>query len=375
MQRKLRVAVIFGGRSGEHEVSLVSAESVMKNLDRSKYEVIPIGITRDGKWLTTKDSLETLKAGSSLELTTEKIISPDTTKKRLVPISKKYLRSKSLQEKIDAVIPMLHGTYGEDGTIQGLLELAGIAYVGANVLASAVGMDKIIQKQLFLQAGLPVVKFNYYLSGEIKKDFNRISRETSALGYPVFTKPANLGSSVGISRVDGKINLKHALLQAAKFDRKIIIEKAVIDPREIEIAILGNDNPKASVPGEVVTSSDFYDYNAKYVDGLSRTLVPAKLNKRTIATIQKLAIQAFKIIDCSGMARIDFLLTKRGKIYLSEVNTIPGFTSISMYPKLWEASGINFSKLLDTLIQLALERQKIRDSLDTNYKPKEKWYT
>lgn len=376
MQRKLRIAVIFGGRSGEHEVSLVSAESVMKNLDRSKYEVVPIGITRDGKWLTTNNSLDTLKAGSSPKLTTEKIISPDTTKKRLVPVSKKYLKTgMASQGKIDVIIPVLHGTYGEDGTVQGLLELAGIAYVGANVLASAVGMDKIIQKQLFSQVGLPIVKYVHYLSKQIKREFSKISRDIAMLGYPVFVKPANLGSSVGISIVHTKKNLKTALLHAAEFDRKLIVEKAVMNPREIEAAVLGNDSPKVSVLGEVIASSGFYDYDAKYIDGLSYTVIPAKLGKKKVKEIQAFAIKAFKTIDCSGMARVDFLLTQQGKIYLSEVNTIPGFTSISMYPKLWEASGIKYPKLLDKLITLALERQRERDILKTFYKPKEKWYT
>ena len=270
MKKKLRIGVIFGGRSGEHEVSLVSAESVMKALDKSKYDVTPIGITKEGKWLTSSDPLKELKAERYKELNTQNIISPDSTKKSLVPIKSKHLTThKVTNKKLDVIIPMLHGPYGEDGTIQGLLELANIPYVGANLLSSAVNMDKVIQKQLFQQADLPVVDFIYFLSREFKRGKKSIALKVKKLGFPVFVKPANLGSSVGISKVRSQKELYAAINYAIQYDRKIIIEKAIINPREIEVSVLGNDTPKASLPGEIVASNEFYDYDAKYVDGLS----------------------------------------------------------------------------------------------------------
>ena len=373
--KKIRVGVIFGGRSGEHEVSLASAEAVIKALDKSKYEVVPIGITKKGKWLTTSNPLTTLKSGSNLSLDTENIITPDATRGQLIAIKKKYFATPySNSLKLNIIIPILHGTYGEDGTIQGLFELANIPYVGANTLASAVGMDKIIQKQLFIQACLPVVNFIYFLSKNFKKESVQLYKQVNKLGYPVFVKPANLGSSVGISKAHNKSGLRKAIEYAIHYDRKIIIEKAVSNPREIEISVLGNDSPQASVAGEIVTSGEFYDYDAKYVDGKSRSVIPADIPEKTSTTMREMAIKAFKSIDCSGMARVDFLLTKNGKFYISEVNTIPGFTSISMYPLLWKASGVSYPKLLDKLIALALERHKEKSKLQTSYKPKEKWY-
>ena len=258
--------------------------------------------------------------------------------------------------------------------MQGLLELANIAYIGANVLASAIGMDKVIQKQLFQQAKLPVVDYIYFLGKYFNKNQSKILENITKLGLPVFIKPANLGSSVGISRIQNKNKLISAIKYALNYDRKIIIEKAIINPREIEIAVLGNDKPQASTPGEVIASSDFYDYDAKYVSGLSKTVIPAKLPKNITKKIRQMAIGAFKAIDCCGMARVDFLLAEDKKIYLSELNTIPGFTSISMYPKLWEASGLSYTKLLDKLISLAIERHKKKSRLSTSYKPKAKWY-
>jgi len=375
MKKKLRIGVIFGGRSGEHEVSLVSAESVMKALDKSKYDVTPIGITKEGKWLTSSDPLKELKAERYKELNTQNIISPDSTKKSLVPIKSKHLTThKVTNKKLDVIIPMLHGPYGEDGTIQGLLELANIPYVGANLLSSAVNMDKVIQKQLFQQADLPVVDFIYFLSREFKRGKKSIALKVKKLGFPVFVKPANLGSSVGISKVRSQKELYAAINYAIQYDRKIIIEKAIINPREIEVSVLGNDTPKASLPGEIVASNEFYDYDAKYVDGSSKAIIPARLPKETTEQIKKIAVNAFKVTDCSGMARVDFLIARRKKIYLSEINTIPGFTSISMYPKLWQASGLSYSKLLDELIKLALEKHKEKSKLLTSYQPKRKWY-
>jgi D-alanine-D-alanine ligase len=272
------------------------------------------------------------------------------------------------------VFPVLHGTYGEDGTVQGLLELADLPYIGANVLAASVGMDKIVQKQLFREVGLPVVDFVYFLSKDWPRRKKEIIREITKLGYPVFVKPVNLGSSVGISKAHNLRELIGAIQYAKKYDRKIIVEQAVTNPREIEIAVLGNDDPQASVPGEILASNEFYDYDAKYVDGLSKATIPARLPKKVTQQIRAMAVRAFKAIDCSGMARVDFLLGRNSRIYLSEVNTIPGFTSISMYPKLWAATGFSYKQLLDKLIMLALERHQEKTKLLTSYQPKAKWY-
>ncbi len=378
MNKKINVGVIYGGRSGEHEVSLVSAESIIKALDKSKYNIIPIGITKKGTWVTSSNNLSGLKAGKFNNTKSSKIISPDATKRGLVSLHNKHfathIKNSNLTKHINVIFPILHGTYGEDGTMQGLLELANIAYIGANVLASAIGMDKVIQKQLFQQAKLPVVDYIYFLGKYFNKNQSKILENITKLGLPVFIKPANLGSSVGISRIQNKNKLISAIKYALNYDRKIIIEKAIINPREIEIAVLGNDKPQASTPGEVIASSDFYDYDAKYVSGLSKTVIPAKLPKNITKKIRQMAIGAFKAIDCCGMARVDFLLAEDKKIYLSELNTIPGFTSISMYPKLWEASGLSYTKLLDKLISLAIERHKKKSRLSTSYKPKAKWY-
>jgi D-alanine-D-alanine ligase len=379
MNKKINVGVIYGGRSGEHEVSLVSAESIIKALDKLKYNVIPIGITKKGTWLTSKNNLSNLKAGKFKNIESSKIILPDATKRGLVRIDNKYFAThyniqKSKNPTIDIIIPIIHGTYGEDGTIQGLLELANIPYIGANVLASAIGMDKVIQKQLFQQAKLPVVDYIYFLGKDFNKNQSKTLKNIAKLGLPIFIKPANSGSSVGISKIHNQNKLTPAIKYALNYDRKIIIEKAVINPREIEIAVLGNDKPQASMPGEIIASNDFYDYDAKYVSGLSKTVIPAKLPKNISNKIRQMAIEAFKAIDCCGMARVDFLLAKGNKIYLSELNTIPGFTSISMYPKLWEASGLPYPKLLDKLIKLAIEYHKEKSKLSTTYKPRKNWY-
>lgn len=372
MKRKLRIGVIFGGRSGEHEVSLVSASSVIKALDKNKYQILPIGITKEGRWLTSGNPLKTLKAKRSKELKSDAVIAPDATKKSLVPL--KTSGKKSTLTKLDVVFPILHGPYGEDGTVQGLLELANLPYVGADVLGSAVAMDKVIQKQVCQQVGIPTVKYIYFKKPFFKKNKSKILNNIKKLGYPVFVKPANLGSSLGITKVKYAQEIELAIKYATQFDNKIIVEKAVINPKEIEVAVLGNDHPKASVPGEIISSNEFYDYNAKYVDGQSQTVIPAKLPKSVIAKIQKIAIEAFKAVNCSGMARVDFLVTSRNKIYLTEINTIPGFTSISMYPKLWKASGLPYHKLLDKLINLAMEKYSGKLSLLTSYRPKSKWY-
>lgn len=377
-KRKIRVGVIFGGRSGEHEVSIISAESVMKALDKNKYEVIPIGITKKGKWISGPNAVKTLKTGLRGKLAIiEKMVTPDATKKSLVAVKNNKLVSKhTSQNKIDVIIPILHGPYGEDGTVQGLFELANIPYVGAGVLGSAIGMDKVIQKKLFKQAGLPVVKFISFVKTEWLKNKKRIIKNIKDnLGFPCFTKPANLGSSVGIAKIHSHNELKKGVENALKYDRKVIVEKGVKNAQEIEISVLGNDHPTVSVPGEIIPSKEFYDYYAKYIDGASKIIIPAKIPRAVTKKIQKIALKAYQACDCCGMARVDFLVEKKNhKIYLSEINTIPGFTSISMYPKLWAASGLAYSKLLEKLIQLALQRHQEKNKLLTSYNPKKKWY-
>jgi D-alanine-D-alanine ligase len=327
--KKLRIGVIRGGRSGEHEVSLRSAESILNAIDREKYDVVPITITHEGRWEPF-------------------IISPDPSAERVV----------------DVVFPIVHGTYGEDGTIQGLFELANLPYVGAGVMGSAVGMDKDVMKRLFRDAKLPVV--DYWTVDKQNLD-SFLQAEINKLPYPVFVKPANLGSSVGITKAHCAEELPAALQTAAEYDRKIVIERGV-DAREIELSVLGNDEPIASVPGEIIPSREFYDYNAKYVDNNSGLLIPAPLNNGHVKKAQQLAIDAFKALECSSMARVDLFLERpTGKFYVNEINTLPGFTSISMYPKLWEASGISYPQLIDRLITLAIERHDEKNKLKTKY--------
>jgi len=378
---KIRVGVIFGGRSAEHEVSLVSASSVMNALDKEKYEVIPIGITKEGKWISSLNAVQLLKSGKGFKDQLENILLPDPTKKNLVEIHhqsdvKNPQSAFRTPKSIDVIFPVLHGSYGEDGTIQGLFELAGIPYVGAGVLGSSVGMDKVIAKQLFEQNNIPVAPYVWFLSSDYNAQSEKnILEVEKKLGYPCFVKPANSGSSVGISKAHTRKELIESIELAAQYDRKILIEKSIEQGREIEVSVLGNDTPLASIPGEIISSNEFYDYDAKYVDGKSRDDIPAKLPKHIIKKIQTLAVKGFKALDCAGMARVDFLVTKRtNKIYINEINTIPGFTSISMYPKLWEASGISYSELLDRLISLAIERHQERQSLKTGYTPKSDWY-
>jgi D-alanine-D-alanine ligase len=372
MNRKLRVGVIFGGRSGEHEVSLVSATSVINALDKEKYEVVPVGITTEGRWLSSVHALDLMKAKEAVNGETETLIVPEPHRRGLLSVSK----DGSPSEPLDVVFPVVHGTFGEDGTLQGLLELANIPYVGAGVLASALGMDKILQKQLFAKARLPVVPYVWFLSAACRRDVRGAVRAVEErLRYPVFAKPANTGSSVGISKAHNRQELVAGLDMAADFDRKVIVEQGVQRAREIECSVLGNDDPQASVPGEIISSNEFYDYDAKYVDGKSTSIIPAKLPRRVTAKIRRLAIEAFRVIDCAGMARVDFFVTKgKWKIFLNEVNTIPGFTSISMYPKMWEASGLPFPDLLDRLITLALERHRTMASRRTSFRPGKEWY-
>jgi D-alanine-D-alanine ligase len=388
--KKLRVGILFGGRSGEHEVSLLSAASVFNAIDKSKYEVVPIGITKEGRWVTAGDA-ENLLTGKAAgegarstpshlragdpEATSsaavlahgEAVIVPPEPQRHgnaLAPFQTDALtrRASDRAINVDVIFPVLHGTFGEDGTIQGLLELADIPYVGAGVLGSAAGMDKDVMKSLFRAAGLPIVKHVTVLRSEWESNPKKVQKLIeSKVKYPMFVKPANLGSSVGISKARERKELGPAMEEAAKFDRKIVIEQGVggkkQKAREIECSVLGNDNPKASLPGEIVPGKEFYDYTAKYLDEGSQLFLPAKITKAETKKIQQLAIAAFQAVDCSGLARVDFLMDpKTRKIYLNEINTMPGFTSISMYPKMWAASGLEYPKLIEQLIELGLER-------------------
>jgi len=385
--KKLRVGVLFGGRSGEHEVSLLSAASVLEAIDKSKYEVVPIGITKEGRWVTAGHAEQLLK-GTSPEPRHLRAGDPNATaaaavlargegvlvppvppgpgeeRSSLVPFESDadQIHAALHPVDVDIIFPVLHGTFGEDGTIQGLLELADIAYVGAGVLGSAAGMDKDVMKRLFRDARLPIVKHVTVLRNDWREQPKKVRKQIErALKYPVFVKPANLGSSVGISKVHDGSELATAMDEAANFDRKLVVEQGVGGnkgkAREIECSVLGNDRPIASLPGEVVPIKEFYDYTAKYLDEGSELLIPAKIPKAKQKEVQRLAVAAFQAVDCSGLARVDFLMEPRsGRMYVNEINTLPGFTSISMYPKLWAASGIPYSELIDRLIQLGLER-------------------
>jgi len=371
LTKKLRVGVIFGGRSGEHEVSLRSAESVINAMDKSRYEVVPIGITKDGGWLISANAAALLPEAVMASSNPKQVaIIGDPTRRGLTRLDERKRLLPS--EPLDAVFPVLHGTYGEDGTIQGLLEMAGVPYVGCGVLASATGMDKIAMKQLFERAGLTLIEYDWFLRSawEANPD-GIIKRIRRSLGFPVFVKPANLGSSVGISKAGNVQELRAAIDDAARYDRKVVVERAV-DGREIEVSILGNDHPQASLPGEIITGHEFYDYEDKYIDTTSRTEVPAKLPKKIIDRIQRDGIRAFQAIDGSGLARVDFFVERlTNRVIINEINTMPGFTSISMYPKLWQASGIPYSELIDRLIQLAIERHRDKSRNLTSYKPRD----
>ena len=390
MAKKLRVGILFGGRSGEHEVSLLSAASILKAIDRKKFDVVPIGINKGGHWLTSNAAQgllegsvpdeapvaaapKKLRAGDPAATPGARVLAeghptllaPQPTADSSTLSSDAALGGQSL----DVVFPVLHGTFGEDGTIQGLFELAGIAYVGSGVLGSAAGMDKDVMKRLFQQARLPIVKHVTILRADWEKQPRKAINQIEAeLKYPLFVKPANLGSSVGISKAHGRSELGPALNEAAKYDRKLVVEQGVggarrsgvsAKARELEVGVLGNDDPKASVVGEIIPGKEFYDYEAKYLSEGSVPVIPAKLTKAETNQIRKMAVAAFKACDLSGLARVDFLMEPDGKrrIYLNEVNTLPGFTSISMYPKLWEATGIGYKDLITRLIELALERQ------------------
>ncbi len=372
MRKKLRVGILFGGRSGEHEVSLRSAASILKAIDRRRFEVVPIGIAKSGQWLLAAEANALLTGSSPDSGPTHSVLALDASASPLA-ISPARLPEPIAAKSLDVVFPVLHGTFGEDGTIQGLFELADIAYVGSGVLGSAAGMDKDVMKRLFAQARLPIVKHVTVLRAEWEaRPRKTVAALEAALRYPVFVKPANLGSSVGISKVRERRELAPALRLAARFDRKIVIEQGVggarSKARELEVAVLGNDSPKASVVGEIIPGKEFYDYEAKYLSDTSVPIIPATLTAAESRQIRSMAIDAFRACDLAGLARVDFLMEPDGRrrIYLNEVNTMPGFTSISMYPKLWQASGVSYSELITQLLSLALERhlERSRTSFD-----------
>jgi D-alanine-D-alanine ligase len=382
--KKLRVGIIYGGRSGEHEVSIASAAAIFKHLDRNRYDPIPIRIEKDGRWILADrpplalaasevieqarlQSTHTIRHGRQAHMVAYPADEPLLTIERQTGRDagdRAYVTGLGL----DVVFPVLHGPYGEDGTVQGLLELANLPYVGAGVLASAVGMDKAVMKVVFAGRGLPVVPCRVLHRREWEHDREQISAAcAAALGLPLFVKPANLGSSVGISKAKHRDGLVAAIEHAFEFDRKVVVEQAVADAREIECAVLGNDVPEASVPGEIVPNREFYDYEAKYLDDRSELIIPAPLGDELADAVRHMALEAFKAIDCAGMARVDFLLARAtGQLFVNEVNTIPGFTTISMYAKLWAASGVEYPTLLDRLIRLALDRHGEKQRLRTS---------
>ena len=355
--KKLHVAVLFGGRSGEHEVSLMSARSVLSVLDPAKYEVTQFGITQEGTWLTGEDVIGKFEQGKRNGLE-HFVLSPDPS----------HARQQS--SHIDVFFPVLHGTFGEDGTIQGLFEMADVAYVGAGVVGSAVGMDKSIFRDVMVANNIPVVDTRLILRAEVESDMLSVIERAETIGeYPLFTKPANLGSSVGVTKCNNRSDLQEGLMEAASFDRRVLIQKGITNAREIEVSVLGNDEPVASICGEVLPSREFYSYESKYIDGTSGLVIPAHLPEKVSECIREYAVRAYKAIDCAGMARVDFFVENdTNRIYLNELNSIPGFTKISMYPKLWEASGLPYPNLVDRLIELAMERKAERDRTSHIYR-------
>ncbi|HNT75728.1 MAG TPA: D-alanine--D-alanine ligase family protein [Anaerolineae bacterium] len=390
MSEKRKVAVLFGGRSGEHEVSIMSARSVMRALDPEKYDVIPVGITRQGAWIIGADPMKALEDEDFTGVRAAAIFADPSRKglwaepaedaavgNALVLTPQSAATQLASLAEVDIVFPVLHGTFGEDGTVQGLLELAGVPYVGGGVLNSALAMDKIAFKAVAQAQGLPIADYVWTTRQHWAKAPQAIMDEAEAkLGYPVFTKPANLGSSVGISKCHDRAELQEGIAEAARYDRRILIEWAVPSAREIEVSVLGNESPLASVPGEIVPRRQFYDYTAKYLaseEELSDLLIPAPLDEALTQQVRDLAVRAYRAIDGAGMARVDFLLSRaNGALYLNEINTIPGFTAISMYPKLWEASGVAYPRLLEWLMDLALERFQENAASERIFRPREK---
>jgi D-alanine-D-alanine ligase len=361
--KKIRVGIVFGGRSGEHEVSLTSAKGILNAIDKDKYEVIPIGVTKEGYWLAGGDIHQRLleaAAGHPVIEDCQAKIETSPENALALPISD--------TGPLDVIFPVLHGPFGEDGTVQGFLELAGVPYVGAGVTASAVGMDKAICKRIFQAHGLPVAPYQAFLRHRWQTDPEAVIATCEAsFSYPMFVKPANLGSSVGVHKARNGVELRRSLADATQYDRKVIVEQG-LEAREIEVSVLGNDEPIASLPGEIIPSREFYSYAAKYIDNSSELLIPAPLSQAQVETVQQLAITAFKAIDCAGLARCDFLLEKKsGKFFINELNTMPGFTPISMYPKLWEASGLSYRELINRLIELAIERYKDKQQSKTTF--------
>ncbi len=386
--KKLRVGVIYGGRSGEHEVSVTSAASIFKHIDRTRYEPIPIRIEKDGRWTLADRPPAALSAAEVIQQARvtqarplragrDTLFAPYPSGETMITVERRSSsdgttpvdveRAVVAGMELDVVFPVLHGPYGEDGTVQGLLELANVPYVGSGVLASAAGMDKAVMKVLFGGSGLPVVAWRGFVRAEWERDRERVLADAVTLGLPVFVKPANLGSSVGISKVKLQAELVPAIELALEYDRKVVVEAGVVNAREVECAVLGNEDPETSVPGEIIPSREFYDYEAKYLDEGSRGVIPADLTTAQAAEVRRLAIVAFRAIDGAGLARVDFLLSRNtGAIFVNEINTMPGFTTISMYSKLWEASGVSYSTLVDRLIHLALARHSDKQRLRTS---------
>jgi D-alanine-D-alanine ligase len=382
-ERRLRIGVLFGGRSGEHEVSLQSARAVMAALEEAGHDVVPIGVTRQGRWLVSGDPLHALSSGDAAGERSVTML-PEPGRSGLVPVVSGQLSVASADEpltpdhrplttasvgSLDVLFPVLHGTFGEDGTVQGLFELAAVPYAGAGVLGSALGMDKVVQKTLWRGMGLPVVDFVSLKRRDLETDLGGvISRIEVAIGYPCFTKPANLGSSVGVSKTRNRAELEAGLQVAARYDAKILVERGV-DARELECGVLGNDEPIASVVGEILPGADFYDYRAKYLDTGSQALIPADISPDLADEVRRMAVAAFKAVDAAGLARVDFFL-ERGtdRLYVNEINTMPGFTEISMYPKLWQASGLSFSELVTRVAELGIERYTERARNETTFR-------
>ncbi len=357
---RLTVGVLFGGRSGEHEISLLSARSILEKIDRQKYTVVEIGITHDGVWLVGENVLTAFENQDLSNLKTALLIPEpggDTIYSRNLTDNGVVLEPYA---KLDVIFPVTHGPFGEDGTIQGIFQITETAYVGAGVLGSAVGMDKAVFKQVMRANQIPVVDDLLFTRKEIEEDIDGVIEKIEQMGsYPYFTKPVNMGSSVGINKCKNRSQLKDGLLDAARYDRRILAEIGLEKPLEIEISVLGNEFPEISVPGEIVPGDEFYSYDDKYINGISQLIIPAEIPENITKQIQEIAIQAYKAIDCAGMARVDFMVTEDGnEIYMNELNSLPGFTKISMYTKLWEASGLSFTKLIDRLIELAIDRQK-----------------
>jgi D-alanine-D-alanine ligase len=359
--KKTKVFIIFGGKSGEHEVSIRSARSVLQAIDTKKYDPELLGIAKNGTWLRGPAAKKALSSKTKIDRgQSTEVLPPLSTSHELVKLIKDEITP-------PVVFPVLHGPYGEDGTIQGMLEMMNVPYVGSGVLGSALGMDKVLQKQVFLHYGLPVVSFVWFLYKAWKKDKKSIIKKIEHMSrYPFFVKPANLGSSVGISKAHNEKELVKAIELAGTYDRKIIVEKGMEHIREVELSVLGNDDPIASVCGEIIPEHEFYDYDAKYIDESTRLVIPANVSKKIQRELQKTAIEAFTALDCSGFSRVDFFLEKKsGKVWLNEINTIPGFTSVSMYPKLWEATGVSYKDLIGKLIQLGIDRWKEKQQLTT----------